>query len=195
MPDKIVVGGEWRETDHVLDVTLPYDSTVVGSVYLASQQDMDAAVTAAQVGFNQTRQLLTHERTRIFEKLHDLMYVHFDEFIQLMILEGGKTRRVAVGEMTRALQTIKISAEEARRIEGNVFSIDWTPTGDNRQGFTKRVPIGIILGITPFNYPINLACHKIGPAIASGNDADLKLAVAQAVTGSFTNAGQNCIAV
>jgi glyceraldehyde-3-phosphate dehydrogenase (NADP+) len=76
--------------------------------------------------------------------------------------------------MARALQTILISSEETKRIGGEVFSIDWTPAGENRQGFTRRAPIGIVLAITPFNYPINLACHKIGPAIAVGNSLILK---------------------
>ena len=91
-----------------------------------------------------------------------------------MILEGGKNRKTAIGETTRALETLKISAEEARRIGGEVFSIDWTAAGANRQGFTRRQPIGTVLGITPFNYPVNLACHKIGPAIAAGNPIIIK---------------------
>ena len=72
------------------------------------------------------------------------------------------------------METLKVSGEEARRIGGEVFSIDWTAAGENRQGFTRRAPIGTVLGITPFNYPVNLACHKIGPAIAVGNPIILK---------------------
>ena len=91
-----------------------------------------------------------------------------------MILEGGKNRKTAIGETTRAMETLKVASEEARRIGGEVFSIDWTAAGENRQGFTRRLPIGTVLGITPFNYPVNLACHKIGPAIAAGNSLILK---------------------
>ncbi|GAB4521814.1 MAG: aldehyde dehydrogenase family protein [Anaerolineae bacterium] len=174
MPEKILVGGEWRATADVLTVKFPYDDSVAGEVYMASQQDMEDAIVAAQKGFEVTRKLPSHKRTEILERLHDLMKARFDEFVETMIMEGGKNRKTAVGEMTRALQTIKVSAEEARRINGEVFSIDWTPAGENRQGFTKRVPIGIVLGITPFNYPVNLACHKIGPVIASGNALILK---------------------
>lgn len=174
MPEKILVGGEWRETNDVLEVKFPYDNTVAGAVYMASQQDMEDAIVAAERGFAETRKLPSYKRTEILENLGRIMQARFDEFVEAMILEGGKTRKIAIGEMTRAIQTIKVSAEEARRIGGEVFSIDWTPAGENRQGFTKRLPIGIILGITPFNYPINLACHKIGPAIASGNAFILK---------------------
>ena len=103
-----------------------------------------------------------------------LLRARFDEVVEAMILEGGKNRKTAIGETTRALETLKVSSEEARRIGGEVFSIDWTPAGENRQGFTRRQPIGPVLGITPFNYPINLACHKIGPAIAAGNSIIIK---------------------
>lgn len=174
MPEKILVGGEWRTTDDVLTVKFPYDDSVAGEVYMAGEQDMEDAIVAGQKGFEITRKLPSYKRTEILENLHDIMKERFDDFVNAMIMEGGKNHKTAVGETTRALQTIKVSAEEARRIGGEVFSIDWTAAGENRQGFTKRAPIGIILGITPFNYPINLACHKIGPAIASGNALILK---------------------
>ena len=174
MPEKILVGGEWRETRDVLEVKFPYDGSVAGAVYMARQQDMEDAIVAAQKGFEITRKLPSHKRTEILENLHNLMKARFNDIVDVMVMEAGKNRKTAIGETTRALQTIKVSAEEAHRIGGEVFSIDWTPAGVNRQGFTKRMPIGIVLGITPFNYPLNLACHKLGPAIATGNAFILK---------------------
>jgi len=174
MPEKLLIGGEWRTSDEVLEIKFPYDGSTVGAVYMAAEQDMEDAILRGQKGFEATRKLPTHKRAEILRNLHDLMKANFDKLVELMILEGGKNHKTAVGEMSRALQTIMISSEEAKRIGGEVFSIDWTPAGENRQGFTKRMPIGIVLGITPFNYPINLACHKIGPAIAAGNALILK---------------------
>jgi len=174
MTQKFLVGGEWRTSDEVLEVKFPYDNSVVDSVYMAQTQDLEDAMAAAQRGFEVTRKLPSYKRTEILQNLHRLMKENFDKLVELMILEGGKNYKTAVGETTRALQTIWVSSEEARRMTGEVFDIDWTPAGENRQGFTRRAPIGTILGITPFNYPINLACHKIGPAIATGNALILK---------------------
>jgi acyl-CoA reductase-like NAD-dependent aldehyde dehydrogenase len=174
MPERFLVGGEWRTSNEVLEVVFPYDGTVAGSVYMASEDDLDAAIAAAERGFQITRKLPTHKRAEILRNLHDLMEVNFDKLVDLLVMEGGKNRKTAIAEMARALQTILISSEEAKRIGGEVFSIDWTPAGENRQGFTRRAPIEIVLAITPFNYPINLACHKIGPAIAAGNSLILK---------------------
>lgn len=174
MPEKFCIGGEWRASDDTLDVIFPYDQSLSGSVYLSTEADIEDAIQRAQRGFEVARKLPSHKRSEILMNLHNLMKDHFDELVNLMIMEGGKNRKTAVGEMTRALQTILVSSEEARRLHGEVFDIDWTPAGENRQGFTKRVPIGIVLGITPFNYPINLACHKIGPAMAVGNAILLK---------------------
>jgi acyl-CoA reductase-like NAD-dependent aldehyde dehydrogenase len=174
MIQKFLVGGEWRTSNEVLDVYFPWNNELVGQVYMATPADLEDAVVAAQQGFEQTRKLASYERSEILLKLHHLMKARFDDLVQTMIMEGGKNYKTAFGEMTRALQTILVSSEEARRIDGEVFSVDWTPAGANHQGFIKRVPIGIVLGITPFNYPINLACHKIGPAIAAGNAFILK---------------------
>ena len=174
MTQKILVGGEWRTTSEMLEVKFPYDGHVVDSVYMAQPQDLEDAIAAAQRGFEIARKLPSYKRTEILQNLQRLMAEHFNAFVELMILEGGKNRKTAMGEMKRALQTIAISAEEARRLQGDVFDIDWTPAGENRKGFTQRVPIGIVLAITPFNYPINLACHKIGPAMAVGNAIILK---------------------
>lgn len=174
MPQKFLVAGEWRSSDDVLDVRFSYDGSLVDSVYMASDRDLEDAIAAAARGFAVSRRLPSHKRTEILQNLNRLMRANFDRFVELMILEGGKNRKTAVAEATRALQTIAVSAEEAHRIGGEVFSVDWTPAGENRQGFTKRMPIGTILCITPFNYPLNLACHKIGPAIATGNAFILK---------------------
>jgi acyl-CoA reductase-like NAD-dependent aldehyde dehydrogenase len=174
MPEKFFVGGEWRDSSEVLEVIFPYDNTVSGSIYLSTDDDIEDAVASAHKGFQLTRKLPSYKRSEILRTLHRLMQENFDELVDLMIIESGKNRKTAVGEMTRALQTILISSEEAKRIGGEVFSIDWTPAGENKQGFTKRMPIGTVLCITPFNYPVNLACHKIGPAIAVGNSFILK---------------------
>lgn len=174
MPQKFLVGGEWRSSSEVLEVRFPYDGTVVDSVYMAQEQDLEDAMAKAAAGFEITRKLPSYKRTEILQNMHRLMKERFDEIVETMIMEGGKNRKTAVGETARALQTIFVSSEEARRIGGEVFSIDWTPAGENRQGFTRRAPIGTVLGITPFNYPINLACHKLGPAIAVGNPIIIK---------------------
>lgn len=174
MTQKNLIGGEWRGSHDVHEVKFPYDNSVIDSVSMATQQDMEDAMAAAVKGFEITRKLPSHKRTEILQNMHRLMQERFEDLVEAMILEGGKNRKTAVGETTRALQTIFVSSEEARRLGGEVFSIDWTPAGENRQGFTRRAPIGTVLGITPFNYPVNLACHKIGPAIASGNPIIIK---------------------
>lgn len=174
MSEKFFVGGEWRSSSDVLEVIFPYDNAVSGSIYLSTEADIEDAIVSAQKGFQITRKLPSHRRSEILRSLHRLMQQNFDELVDLMIIESGKNRKTAVGEMTRALQTILVSSEEAKRMGGEVFSIDWTPAGENKQGFTRRMPIGTVLCITPFNYPINLACHKIGPAIAVGNAFILK---------------------
>ena len=171
---KNLIGGEWRGSDDVLEVRFPYDGSVVGAVSMASAADMDDAMAAAVAGYAITRKLPSHKRSEILQNMIGLLKARFDEVVEAMILEGGKNRKTAVGEATRALETLKVSGEEARRIGGEVFSIDWTAAGENKQGFTRRLPIGTVLGITPFNYPVNLACHKIGPAIAAGNPIIIK---------------------
>ena len=174
MTHKNLIGGEWRGSDDVLEVRFPYDGSLVGAVSMASPQDMEDAMAAAQRGYEITRRLPSHRRSEILQNIIRLLRERFDEVVDAMILEGGKNRKTAIGETTRALETLKVSSEEARRIGGEVFSIDWTAAGEGRQGFTRRMPIGVVLGITPFNYPVNLACHKIGPAIAAGNSVIIK---------------------
>ena len=174
MPKKNLIGGEWRGSDEVMEVRFPYDGSLVDAVSMASAADMDDAMDAAVKGFEITRALPSHKRSEILQKMARLLQERFDEVVDAMIMEGGKNRKTALGETARALETLKVSSEEARRIGGEIFSIDWTAAGENRQGFTRRAPIGTVLGITPFNYPVNLACHKIGPAIAVGNPIILK---------------------
>ena len=174
MPKKNLIGGEWRGSDDVMEVRFPYDGSLVDAVSMASAADMDDAMDAAVKGFEITRALPSHKRSEILQNMARLLQERFDEVVDAMIMEGGKNRKTALGETARALETLKVSSEEARRIGGEVFSIDWTAAGENRHGFTRRAPIGTVLGITPFNYPVNLACHKIGPAIAVGNPIILK---------------------
>lgn len=174
MARKNLIGGEWRGSADVMEVRFPYDGSLVDAVSMASAQDMQDAMDAAIAGYALTRALPSHKRSEILENMARLLRQRFDEVVDAMIMEGGKNRQTAIGETARALETLKVSGEEARRIGGDVFSIDWTAAGENRQGFTRRAPIGTVLGITPFNYPVNLACHKIGPAIAVGNPIILK---------------------
>ncbi|NDJ75267.1 MAG: aldehyde dehydrogenase family protein [Chloroflexi bacterium] len=171
---KFLVGGEWRTSNKTLPVHFPYTGEVVGEIFLATDQDIEDAIVAAVRGFEITRKLPAHARSEVLYNLIAQMEQRRSELIDVMILEGGKTRNVATGESGRAIETVRVAAEEAKRVNGEIVPMDWTAAGEQRQAMVRRVPLGPVLGITPFNYPVNLACHKLAPAIAVGNPFILK---------------------
>jgi len=182
-PRPFLVGGEWRSSEDILEVRFPYTNEVVGRVCQATEQDLEDAIRAAERGFEITRKLPAHARSRILYALLDRMQARRSELVETLILEGGKTRGVAEGETTRAMETVRVAAEEAKRVTGEIVPIDWTEAGENRVGFVRHLPLGPVLGIAPFNYPLNLASHKLAPAIAAGNSFILKPASATPLSG------------
>lgn len=177
-PRKFLIGGEWRSGAKTIEVKFPYNDEVVGSVYAADDNDLEAAIVAAERGFEITRKLPAHKRSQILYRLLEQMEQRTEALVEALILEGGKTRQVAEGETARAKETVRVAAEEAKRIGGEIVPMDWTPAGEGRFAVVKRFPLGIVLGIAPFNYPLNLSCHKLAPAIAAGNAFILKPASA-----------------
>jgi acyl-CoA reductase-like NAD-dependent aldehyde dehydrogenase len=182
-PRPFLIGGEWRTSDDILDVRFPFSNEVVARVCQATEQDLEDAIAAAERGFEITRKLPSHARSRILYALLDQMQARSGELVETLILEGGKTRNVAEGETSRAMETVRVAAEEAKRISGEIIPIDWTEAGENRMGFVRHLPLGPVLGISPFNYPLNLSAHKLAPAIAAGNSFILKPASATPLSG------------
>ena len=173
-PYPFLIGGQWRTSDRVADVRFPYTGEVVAQVYQAGAQDLEDAIVAAERGFTITRKLPAHARSHILYNLLAQMERRAEDLVTALTLEGGKTQNVARGEVARAQETVRVAAEEAKRITGEIVPIDWTEAGENRHGFALHLPLGPVLGIAPFNYPLNLACHKLAPAIAAGNSFILK---------------------
>lgn len=168
------IGGEWRTSPTPREVTFPYTGEPFALVHQAEKVDLRDAAAIAEKASGITRRLSSAERSRILTALADAIGKREGEFVEILVLEGGKTRAYARLEVARACATLRIAAEEARRIGGELISLDWTRDTEGRFGITRRFPIGPVLGITPFNFPLNLACHKIGPAIAAGNPVILK---------------------
>jgi acyl-CoA reductase-like NAD-dependent aldehyde dehydrogenase len=180
---EFIVGGQKRKSDELGEVRFPYDDELVAEVYQASDDDLEDAVVSAVEGYEITRKLPSHARSRILYNLLDQMEKRTEELVESLVIEGGKTQNVARGEVGRAKETIRVAAEEAKRIDGEIIPIDWTEAGEGRMGFVRRLPLGPVLGIAPFNYPLNLACHKLAPAIAAGNSFILKPASATPISG------------
>jgi len=181
-PRRCLVGGEWRTRDDILDVRFPYTGETVDRVCLAGGADIEDALRSAEAGFSLTRRLPAHRRSTFLYTLADLIRERSVELAETIGLEAGKTRALAENEVLRAAQTIEVSAEEARRIDGTILPLDWNEAGEGRIGCIRRFPLGPVLGITPFNFPLNLACHKLGPAIAAGDSIILKPASATPVS-------------
>ena len=132
-------------------------------------------------GFEKTRALSSGARSDILIRLADEIHRRSDELVDVMVMEGGKTKKFAANEVSRAEITVRTSAEEAKRIYGEILPLDWTGETEGRIGFLQRFPLGPVVGIVPFNFPLNLACHKLAPAIAAGNPVILKPASATPV--------------
>lgn len=173
-----IIGGEERRTGDTFTVRFPYTGEPVATVHQAAGNDLDDAAACAVRGFQATRDLSSWKRSRILAQLAKSVEERGAELADLMVMEGGKTRTFAGNEVQRASETLRISAEEARRIGGEVIPLDWTSGNEGRLAITRRFPLGPVLGIVPFNFPLNLACHKLGPAVASGNSLVLKPASA-----------------
>jgi acyl-CoA reductase-like NAD-dependent aldehyde dehydrogenase len=173
-PHKIYLAGQWVDSPDELVVVNPATGGEVGRTYLATPEQYDAAVRAAERAFAVTRRMAAYERGHLLRELSARVAARRDELAELITAEAGKPIRDARVEVDRASLVFRLGAEEAERMHGEVIPLDLMPSSRERVGITRRFPIGPIAGISPFNFPLNLAVHKLAPAIASGNPIVLK---------------------
>jgi glyceraldehyde-3-phosphate dehydrogenase (NADP+) len=174
-PHPIYLAGRWVESPDTLVVERPgYPGEPAGATYLATPAQYDEAVEAAVTAFEVTRRMPGYERARILHAISAGIRERREELAPLISLEAGKPIRDALGEVDRAVITFRLGAEEAERMYGEVIPMDSGPASRGRIGIVRRFPIGPIAGISPFNFPLNLAAHKVAPAIATGNPIVLK---------------------
>lgn len=171
---KMLIGEKWVDKDEKIEVRNPYDDELIDTVPAGDVNDVEAAFQAAEKGFEINRNLPVHERISILYKTAEILRNRQEDFAKTIASEGSKTIKEARKEASRCIDTIMISAEEARRVVGETIPFDSREGSENRLGYYYRFPIGIIVAITPFNDPLNLVAHKVGPAIAGGNAVVLK---------------------
>lgn len=179
---KFLVAGEWRDSREALEVTSPYDGQVVGITYRPTQADIEEAISAAAEAVAETGALPTYRRAEILCNIHSGIVQHREDLARLIALEAGKPIRDSRREVDRAIHLMELAAEETRRIGGEVLPLDLLEAAKGRMAITRRFPLGPILGITPFNFPLNLICHKLAPAIAGGNTVIIKPSSAAPLT-------------
>ena len=174
-PHPIFLAGRWVESPDVLTVANPANaSEPAGATYNATPEQYEEAVEAAVAAFEVTRKLPAYERGRILRDISAGIKARREELGRLIALEAGKPIRDALVEVDRAVLTFRLGAEEAERMTGELIPLDLLPSSKDRVGITRRFPIGPIAAISPFNFPLNLAAHKLAPAIATGNPIVLK---------------------
>lgn len=171
---KMYIGGQWTSGSDAMEVLNPYDGSVVDTVPRGTPADVDAALASAVRGARAMRSLTGFERYRILHRTADLIMEHSRDLAETITREEGKIIGEATIEVERAAEIIYLSAEEAKRLYGEVIPVDGGPGVAGKFGFTVRVPCGVVVCIAPFNFPLHLVCHKVGPALAAGNAAVIK---------------------
>ena len=173
---KMFVAGNWVEKSDRAEVRNPFDGSVIDTVPKADAADVERALASAVEGARIMRTISGYERYQILHRASELMAERREQLARLISSEEGKILSEGRFESLRSTETMELSAEEAKRICGEVLPLDGCSFGGNRLGFTLRVPCGVVVAITPFNFPLNLVCHKVGPALAAGNAVVLKSA-------------------
>ena len=171
---KMFLAQQWQDRPAKIEVVNPYDGKTVDTVPKASLSDVEMALESASGGAGPMRRLSGFDRCKILRRAAELVESRLEDLAQTITLEEGKILAEARFEVSRAAETLMVSAEEAKRIAGEMVPLDGAPGAGNRMGFTLRVPCGVVLAISPFNFPLNLVAHKVGPAIAAGNSVILK---------------------
>lgn len=170
----MLIGGEWRKADEMHDVVDPYRNEIVARTPRSSLADLDAALQSAVAAKPVMAAMPGYERAALLRRVKALLLERADEVAEIMARETGKAIKDAKAEVIRSQDTIELSAEEAIRIAGEQVPLDGSAMGAGKIAMLLRFPVGVVAGITPFNAPFNLACHKIAPALAAGNAIVLK---------------------
>lgn len=171
---KIYVGGNFVETNEIMEVENPYNHQVFAHTFQARKAELEQAIEAALVVKDEMKNLPVYKKFEILTQISNEMTADRERLATVLALESGKPMRYALGEIDRAAQTFLVAAEECKRFPNEYISLDWTPSGHGKEGLVKYFPIGLVAAITPFNFPMNLAVHKIAPAIAAGNPVVVK---------------------
>jgi acyl-CoA reductase-like NAD-dependent aldehyde dehydrogenase len=177
------VASEWRGADREEEVTNPYDGEVVDTVPVAGLEDAQAAIAAAVAGARAMRRLSAWERNEILRRAAALIDERLEELARTIALEVGKPLTEARAEAKRIPDLLRLSGSEGARLHGETVPVDAAAGGAGKLAFTLRQPCGVVVAITPFNYPALLAAHKLGPALATGNSVVLKPARQTPLTG------------
>src|SRR3954467_11355634 len=170
---KLLAAGEWQATGKWDEVKSPYDGSVVGRVAQGDEALAKRAIEAANEAFQST-DFPQHERARVLDRAAELVAERRDELAATIAAEAGKPIKTATLEAERCVSTLEFSSVEARKLTGGTVPMDAVPAGVGKLGVMLRVPFGVVGAISPFNFPLNLVAHKLGPAIAAGNAAVLK---------------------
>ena len=171
---KMYINGQWIDKAETIPVFNPFDQSLLDTVPRGTAADVELAVTSAVRGAVAMGKLTSFERYSILRRTADIMAERAEDLGQTITKEEGKVIAEGRGEVQRAIQTVTGSAEEAKRLHGETVPLGAGPGNVNQFGFTIRVPVGVVAAIAPFNFPLNLVCHKVGPAIAAGNAVVLK---------------------
>jgi acyl-CoA reductase-like NAD-dependent aldehyde dehydrogenase len=166
------IAGEWIDTEEQQPVKNKYNGKVIGHVSVATREHISTAVQSGRKAMKENP-IGPERRSEILLKTAALIHKNHGELAQLIAQEGGKPLKEALVEVSRAVRTFTVSAEEAKRVHGEMVPIA-TADVPGKLAFTVRVPVGVVCAISPFNFPINLVAHKIAPAFAAGNAFVLK---------------------
>ncbi|MGH7257803.1 MAG: aldehyde dehydrogenase family protein, partial [Nitrospiraceae bacterium] len=164
-----LTAGRWQQTATTTKILNPFNGDVVAEVCQAGSGDVEVAVQSTLEGARVMRDFPGHLRSSLLQKVSAILDARAEEIARTIMAEGGKPITDARREVSRAVHTFGIAAEEAKRIAGEMLPLDWTPATEAHWGLTRRFPIGPVLGLTPFNFPLNLVAHKVAPALAAGN--------------------------
>ena len=163
-----LIGSEWRESPVRQSVTNPFTGQVIADVCQAQEADIEQAIQLGVASFPSLAQLPAHHRSMALRHIADELTTRQQEFAETMSLESGKPITDALREVHRAIQTFTLASEETKRMLGETIPMDVSPGMEHHLGILRRVPIGPVLGITPFNFPLNLVAHKLAPCLAVG---------------------------
>jgi glyceraldehyde-3-phosphate dehydrogenase (NADP+) len=176
-PKPFLLDGRPVTTSETAEVRNPYNSELVATVCVAGEKEVSLALGAAEKSFGETRHTPLIERSRLLRKIADTIGRRSDEFVDLLVAEAGKPVALAKIEVQRAQSTFELAAAAALEPNGHPIEMEATPAGAGHVGMARRVPLGVVLGITPFNFPLNLVAHKVAPCLATGNTMILKPAM------------------